>query len=361
MHLSFHALRLRAREPLAEDAVALTLEVPPELATEYAYLPGQHVAIRAVVAGREQRRTYSLLGPSGSGELKLGIRVQPAGGLSQHLAQGVRVGETVEVLGPTGRFIRATVASARRHYLVLAAGSGITPVLAIVRAILSDEPASAVTLIYGNRTTRRTMFLEELLALKNRYLPRLALHFLMSAEPQDLELFDGRVDAGKLKGLAGVLFDPTDIDEVYVCGPGDMAATTRATLAELGVRSPVHSEQFTIATEPAAPAPTPTPTPTPQAAAAATLVTIVQDGRRRSFPMDASDASVLDAAERAGFELPFSCRSGVCSTCRARLVRGTATMAHNVALEDWELEAGYVLCCQLRPTGGELELTYDEK
>jgi ring-1,2-phenylacetyl-CoA epoxidase subunit PaaE len=360
VHLRFHPLRICAREPAADDAVALTLEVPKPLRETYAFLPGQHVAIRAMIAGREQRRTYSLVGAPGTGELRLGIRVQPPGGLAHHLACGVRIGEHIEVLGPTGSFFRATEPDARRQCLALAAGVGITPVLSIVRAILVSEPGSRVSLIYGNRTSARTMFLEELLALKNHHLGRLALHFIMSREPQDHALFDGRLDAAKLQVLAGVLFDPAGVDEVYICGPGDLAATARAALAALGSTAPIHSEQFMSAAEPAPRAvATAGASPTPDANAA--VVTVVQDGRRRSFPMLPSDASVLDAAERAGLELPFSCRSGVCSTCRARLVRGTATMAHNVALEDWELAAGYVLCCQLHPTGGEVELSYDEK
>ena len=359
MHLTFHPLRLVAREPAADGAVALTLEVPAGLRDDYQFQPGQHVAVRAMLAGRELRRTYSLVGTPGSATLRLGIRVQPEGGLSHHLAHAVPLGAAIEVLSPTGRFIRAIDPGTRRHCLVIAAGSGITPVLSITTAILANEPGSFVTLIYGNRNIARTMFVEELLALKNRFLERLALHFVMSREPQDVELFNGRLDASKLRALAGRVFDPATVDEVYVCGPGDMVSVTRATLAAFGTAAPIHSEQFTSAANDATLAATPTTAVAAKAAAA--MVTVVQDGRRRSFAMLDSDASVLDAAERAGLELPFSCRSGVCSTCRAKVVRGSVTMAHNVALEDWELAAGYVLCCQSRPTGAELELTYDEK
>jgi len=236
------------------------------------------------------------------------------------------------------------------------------PVLAIVRAVLEQEAGSEVVLIYGNRTTARAMFLEDLLALKDRHLARLALYFVMSREPQEVELFNGRLDGAKIRALAGVVFDPAALDEAFVCGPGSMVTEVREALAAVGATAPVHSERFTTATPPAADAGAAVEAPAaPRVEAASASITVIQDGRRRSFRMRDADVSVLDAAERAGLELPFSCRAGVCSTCRAKVVRGSVTMAHNVALEDWELEAGYVLCCQLRPTGGELELTYDEK
>ena len=355
MHLSFHPLTIASREPLADDAICLSLAVPPDLAPDYRFEPGQHVALRAMLGGREVRRTYSIVSAPGSGVLRLGIRVQPAGGLSHYLAHDAVIGNSVDALTPTGRFIRTVHGATGRTYLAFAAGSGITPVLAIATAVLEGEPASELVLVYGNRTTATTMFLEDVLALKNRFLGRFAVHFVMSREPQELDLFNGRIDGAKVRELAGVLFDPARVAEVFVCGPGDMAGTVRDALHELGSGAPLHFERFAADATPAA-----TPARI-EDVPDGTAVTIVQDGRRRSFTMLASDDSLLDAAARCGIELPFSCRAGVCSTCRARVVKGAVTMANNVALEDWELDAGFVLCCQSKPTTAQLELSYDDK
>jgi len=352
MSLSFHSLKVLGVEPVAEQAVQLRLAIPPALRGEFTFSPGQHVALRAVLEGREVRRTYSIVNAAPGNEIRLGIRVQRPGGLAHHLATAVRSGDSVEVLNPTGRFMRSAASAEARSYLALAAGSGITPVLAIMTAVLEQEPASTFVLIYGNRSAARTMYLEEIQALKNRFMSRLAVHFLMSQEAQENELFNGRLNGERVKALAGLLFEPASVDEVFICGPGSMVASTRDALRELGTTAPMHFERFTTTDDPAQAAAA--PATTDEAA-----ITIIQDGRRRSFKMQPGDASVLDAAARAGIDLPFACRSGVCSTCRARIVSGAATMAHNVALENWELEAGYILCCQARPTGPELELSYD--
>jgi len=359
VHLNFQRLPILSREVAADDAICLTLGVPESLRSDYQFQPGQHVALRATLDGREVRRTYSIIDGSARDRLRIGVRVQGPGGLSHFLANSVAVGDSIETLGPTGRFIHTPVAGAARSYVAFAAGSGITPVLSIATAVLENEPNSRFLLVYGNRTTARTMFLEDVLALKNRFLGRLAAHFVMSREPQDNELFNGRLDGAKVVALARFLFDPATVDEVFVCGPGDMVASIREALKTLGTTAPVHFERFTT-TAALATAAARAPVPDHLDTAAAT-VTVIQDGRRRAFTMLRADASVLDAAERAGLDLPFSCRAGVCSTCRARVVKGSATMTHNVALEDWELDAGFILCCQAQPTSRELELSYDEK
>jgi ring-1,2-phenylacetyl-CoA epoxidase subunit PaaE len=359
VHLNFRPLPILSREVAADGAICLTLAIPAEFQDEYAFKPGQHVALRATLRGREVRRTYSIVNGAPNGVLRLGIRVQGEGGLSHFLAHHATVGDSVEALGPTGRFFHAEPAMVGRSYVAFAAGSGITPVLSIATAILEREPDSRFLLVYGNRTMARTMFLEDILQLKNRFLGRLAVHFVMSREPQEIELFNGRLDGAKVQELAGVLFDPAAVDEVFVCGPGEMVNSTRDALRALGATAPIHIERFTSAS-----APVPSPQPAQPAAGPAAdivTVTVIQDGRRRSFPMAPTDPSVLDAAERAGLDLPFSCRAGVCSTCRTRIVSGSATMTHNVALEDWELDAGFILCCQAQPTSREIELSYDEK
>ena len=362
MHLSFHALKIASREPVAEDAVCLRLDIPEALRGAYSFVPGQHVALRTVLAGRELRRTYSIVNAFCSDALRVGIRVQQEGGLSHFLAHQAQVGDQVDVLCPTGGFLHSAGNCAARSYVAFAAGSGITPVLSIATAVLESEPESQFLLFYGNRTTARTMFVEEVLALKNRFLARFAVHFIMSREPQEMEVFNGRLDAAKIRELAGTLFDPVTVDEVFVCGPGDMVASTCETLRALGVKAPIHVERFTTEASAASAckASADAARADPGLADEAT-VTVILDGRRRRFTMLPSDESVLAAGERAGLELPYSCRAGVCSTCRAKVVSGAVTMANNVALEDWELAAGFVLCCQSRPTSRELELSYDEK
>ena len=364
--LKFHSLSVAETRPEAADAVCITLEVPEELREDYKFLPGQHVGIRALIDGKDVRRTYSICSGSDERHLRIGVRLHDSGAMSQHLAKRVRAGDKLEVLTPTGRFFASIDPSVSRTYVAFAGGSGITPILGIVRNVLKGEPDSRFILFYSNRSTATIMFAEELLALKDRYPGRLALNFILSREPQDIELFNGRLDAAKVDALAQRLFDPVGVDAYFLCGPGTMIESVHDALIGLGVESSrIHSEHFVsgIAARQraATAAESGAAEPTPASAVPATQVTVVMDGRRRSFSMTPGGATVLEAAERAGLELPYSCRAGVCSTCRTRVVRGSVNMTTNYALEPWELEDGYVLCCQALPTTPELEITYDER
>jgi ring-1,2-phenylacetyl-CoA epoxidase subunit PaaE len=363
--LKFHALKVAQLSPDAEDAVAIALDVPPELRTEYAGSAGQHVVVRVVIDGVETRRTYSLVNAPGEWPLRIVPRVHPQGLMSRYLAEQVRAGDVLEVLPPNGSFTPRE-APERGTCVAFAAGCGITPVLSVIRTLLA-QGNGRVILFYGNTGLARTMCLEELLALKDSYLDRLALHFVMSREPQEVELYNGRIDAARVRQFATKLFRPEEVREYFVCGPGDMIEQVSAALREIaGDRARVHAEHFTLATTAEGPAvkePPSTAAPPPAAAPAPGMaeVTILMDGRRRSFVMRMDDELVLDAAARAGIELPFSCRAGVCSTCRTKVIRGEVAMAQNYALEDWELEQGYVLACQSRVLSPALELDYDEK
>lgn len=358
--LKYHALRVKDRTELAEDAVCITFEVPPHLRDAFRFQAGQHLGVRFNLPGGEERRTYSIVCPQREGDLRIGVRLQPGGQVSHHLAESVRIGDTLDVLTPNGSFHTQLEPQRAKSYVAFAAGSGITPVLSIIATVLDAEPKSRFVLIYGNRSTARTMFLEELLALKDRYLERLALHFVMSREPQDIPLFNGRLDAAKVRELAGSLFDPASVDEFFLCGPDTMVDDVSQALRDLGVASKIHTELFTTAGA-AAPEPIPRPAAREKLASDTAEVSVIMDGRRRVFSMPMSGESVLDAAAAAGIELPFSCRAGVCSTCRTKVVSGSVEMAQNYALEDWEVDAGYVLCCQSRPTSPKLEITYDER
>jgi ring-1,2-phenylacetyl-CoA epoxidase subunit PaaE len=358
--LSFHPLKVAAVERAADDATCITVEIPTALREAFAHHAGQYVTVRRTINDRDERRTYSIVTPPGGNALKLGIRTQTGGLMSQDIAAKLRVGDTLEVGTPMGRFRTAIDPKRRFSYVAFAAGSGITPVLSLASDILAKEPLSRFTLIYGNRSISRTMFLEETLALKNRYIDRLSLHFVMSREPQQTELLNGRIDGKKVIELAQNLAEIGGADEYMICGPGDMVDDVRNALKALNGAAPVRFERFATANS------RPLEILTKQADASApqeilATITVTMDGRRRSFPMAPSDSSVLEAAERAGLELPFSCRAGICATCRTRITEGAAVMTHNIALERWETDAGFVLCCQARPTTPTLDITYDQK
>jgi ring-1,2-phenylacetyl-CoA epoxidase subunit PaaE len=359
--LNFHPLRVASVDRVADDAACVTVEIPPGLRDAFAFHAGQYVTVRRMIEGREERRTYSIVTVPGGAVLKLGIRLQSGGRMSGELATKLRPGDELDIGTPMGRF-RTSISPEREYaYVAFAAGSGITPILSLAADILAREPRSRFTLIYGNRSISRTMFLEETLALKNRYIERFAVHFVMSREPQQTEWLNGRIDGRKVQELARHMPEVSTANEYLICGPGDMVDEVRNAVKALNGDAPVRFERF------AAGAPRPAESvakdnhiaPAPQEVLA--TISVVMDGRRRSFPMAPGDASVLDAAERAGLELPFSCRSGICATCRTRITAGAAVMTHNIALEPWELAAGFVLCCQARPTTDTLEINYDHK
>jgi ring-1,2-phenylacetyl-CoA epoxidase subunit PaaE len=375
--LKFHPLRIAELQPDAEDAIAVALDVPQELQSEYVGLPGQHVVLRTELDGEETRRTYSLINTPGEWPLRIVARVHNNGRMSGYLAQYASVGDQIDVLPPNGSLtprLAAAGAGSVRTYVGFASGCGITPVISVAKAILQADATNRFILFYGNSSTGRVMCLEELLGLKDRYLDRLALHFVMSREPQEVELYNGRVDAARVRELARTLFKPDQVAEYFVCGPGDMIEQVSGALRELNVSAErIHGEHFTVAevvtvahtaasTPSAAHATVAVPaTSTATRATDSAEVTVLMDGRRRTFTMRMNDDTVLDAAMHAGLELPFSCRAGVCSTCRTKVVSGEVEMAQNYALEDWELEQGYVLACQSRVKTPTLELDYDEK
>lgn len=364
--LNFHPLKVTAVELTGDDATCVSVEIPPALRETFTHHAGQYVTVQRKISDRDERRTYSIVTAPGGSTLKLGIRRQSGGLVSQDVAANLKAGDTLQVGTPMGRFRTAIDPKRQFVYVAFAAGSGITPVLSLATDILAREPKSRFTLIYGNRSIARTMFLEEVLALKNRYLDRLSLHFVMSREPQQTALLNGRIDGKKVIELAQQLPEIAGADEYLICGPGDMVDEVRDALKALNGTAPVRFERFATATagaganaRPLEIITKPADSPAPQEILA--TITVTMDGRQRSFPMSPGDGSVLEAAERAGLELPFSCRAGICATCRARITSGAAVMTHNIALERWETDAGFVLCCQARPTTPTLDITYDQK
>lgn len=356
--LRFHALHVSEVCQDAQDAVCVTLEVPVELAGEFRARPGQHVVVRAQWQREEIRRTYSLVSAPGELPLRIAVRTHPRGRFSAFLATALRAGDAIEVMPPNGSFGPRLPLEENGMYVAFTSGCGIAPVLPIIKDLLRGTRAGEVVLFYGNRSAERAMLIEELFALKNRYVDRLALHFLMSREQHEIEILNGRLDAAKVRSLAGKLFDPARTTDFFVCGPGTMIEEVGGALRDLGIdRARIHSEHFG-ADASTAHAVHGAPEETGETL---TEVGVLMDGRRRSFTMRTGEESILEAAERAGLDLPFSCKAGVCATCRTKLVRGKVNLAQNHALEDWELEQGFVLACQAYAETAQIELDYDAR
>ncbi|GAC1323506.1 MAG: phenylacetate-CoA oxygenase/reductase subunit PaaK [Mycobacteriales bacterium] len=351
--LTFHSLEVAAVEPLTDDAVAVTFVVPPELAEEFRFTAGQHVNLRG---DDDVRRSYSICTPAPDGPLRVAVKRLPGGVFSTHATKALQPGDRIEVMTPTGHFSPALDPSRSRHYGCVAAGSGITPIISIVVSALRAEPASTVTLVYGNRSARTTMFLDELADLKDRYSTRLRLLHVFSREAQDAELLSGRIDGPRMTALLERVLAPDTVDEWYLCGPQSMVLGVRAALLDAGVPAvDVHTELFHVETGPP-------PRRTPEAAAAGTplsSVTIVLDGRRSTFALAPDGESILEAALRERADAPYACKGGVCGTCRARCAEGQVEMAVNYALAPDELAAGFVLACQSTPRSEQVVLDFD--
>jgi ring-1,2-phenylacetyl-CoA epoxidase subunit PaaE len=354
----FHSLAVARVEPLTEAACAVHFEVPAELRQEYAFEPGQHLTLRRSGGDPEERRTYSICSTPADltehGALQIGVKRIPNGLFSGWLTGELQPGATIEVMTPAGRFGTPVAAGNERHVCCLAAGSGITPVLSIVTSILRAEPASRVTLMYGNRTSNDVMFLEELADLKNSYPIRFTLLHVLSAEPQLSDLLTGRIDEDKINILLDGLC--TDVDEWYLCGPLGMVSTVRAALVAAGVPgATVHSELFYVGDEPPEQA---LPAPPEHAATERSQVTVTLSGRTSTIPVSYSGPSILDAVLASRPDAPYACKGGVCGTCRAMVTAGSVSMTRNYALEPEELAAGLVLACQSRPVTAEVSLRF---
>lgn len=347
--VEFVTLRVAAVRPETDDAVSITFEVPPHRADGFRWIPGQHVTLRARIDGEDVRRSYSICSPT---ELRVGVK-RIADGRFSSWAMGLRPGDVLEVAPPAGDFRHQPMPGAARRYVAIAAGSGITPVLAIVGAVLTGEPASSVTLVYGNRTSRSIMFLEELEALKNLHPERFQLVHVLSREPSELSLFAGRIDGAKLDRLLDTLIDPAGVDAWFVCGPWGLVETVREVLGRRGVAADAIHDELFFDTSFETP-----PEPPPDATGHAP-VRITLDGRTSLVLVDPAGAPILDYARTVRAEVPFACKGGMCATCKAIVVDGEVRMDKNYALTDEELAAGLVLTCQAHPVGDAVHLSYD--
>jgi ring-1,2-phenylacetyl-CoA epoxidase subunit PaaE len=357
-HSVFHELRVAALDRLTDDAVAITFEVPAELREEYRFVAGQHVSLRCTIAGDDVRRNYSICTPASSGILRIGVKRLPDGVFSSYAMEKLRVGDTIEVLTPSGRFFTPLDPGQAKHYGAVAAGSGITPILSIFASALEVEPDCRATLIYVNQTTRSIMFVEELEDLKDRYLDRFHLIHVLDGERQEVELLSGFLDRERFSTLLDTLVGPVPVDEWFLCGPLGLTDMVRDTLVERGVEPRhVHRELFHMGPPPVRQAAPPTAA---SIAAAGSAVTVVLDGRSSTFRLRPDAEPILDAALRVRGDAPYACKNGVCGTCRARLVDGQVSMDQNFALEKDELDRGYVLACQSHPASETVVLDFDQ-
>ena len=356
-HAVFHPLRVAAVERLTDDAVTITFSVPDDLRDDYEFAAGQHLTVRMTIAGEEVRRNYSICAPAGSGRLRVAVKRLEGGAFSAFATSGLRPGDTVDVMTPTGRFHVPLDPANAKHYCAVAAGSGITPVISIISTALEVEPDSRFTLVYGNRSTSSIMFLDELSDLKDRYPTRFRLINVLSREPQEVELFSGRIDADKVRRLLTTLIPVDTVDEWFLCGPFVMVEQVRDTLVAEGVgRAHVHMELFHVEGE----APREVVATDIARDQGSSSVTVVLDGRSSTFDVPRGGLRILDAALAVRPDAPYACKGGVCGTCRAKLLDGEVAMDRNYALEQDEIDAGFVLACQSRPVTDRVSLDFDQ-
>jgi ring-1,2-phenylacetyl-CoA epoxidase subunit PaaE len=361
MALHFHPLAVKRVTPDAAGSAAITFQVPQELLKEFDFNAGQFLTLRATLDGQEVRRNYSICSArqryDATGEIDVGIKPMEGGVFSRWAVQSLKSGSIIDVMPPDGRF-SPRVAGAR-HRVGFAAGSGITPILSIMATTLVGEPDSQFTLAYGNQRSNTIMFNEALQDLKDRYPERVTLIHLLSRQPQEVAMLHGRLDEAKVAELLDTLIPPANIDEAFICGPEAMIEGAERALKAAGVAPQrIHAERFV---PPGGPAPLHRAKPATAAAAAkAHRLDVVIDGKTHHLSM-ATDDHVLDAALDAGLDLPYSCKGGVCCTCRARVLEGKVEMEKNFTLEPWEIDKGFVLTCQSRPLTDKLVVSYDER
>jgi ring-1,2-phenylacetyl-CoA epoxidase subunit PaaE len=351
----FHRLAVSDLRRESADAVSLTFAIPRDLADDYSFAPGQYLTLRTTMDGEEVRRSYSICSGPDDGELRIAVKKIDGGAFSNWAADELKPGDELDVMTPTGRFGIAHAPDEARVYVGFAAGSGITPILSIVKGVLAREPDSRFFLFYGNRSTGGMLFREALEELKDRFMQRLSVFHVISGEEQDIPILHGRLDGDKVRVLLRSLVPASSVDHVFICGPAGMSEDIEATCRDIGIAEHrIRVERFVSEFG---------GRPRPKAVVEATslpkaMASLIIDGKRRDVPV-AEDESILDAALRAGMDLPFACKGGMCSTCRAKLVEGDARMEVNYSLEPWELNAGFILTCQARPLSDKVVVDYD--
>ncbi|MDB5746887.1 MAG: paaK [Massilia sp.] len=353
----FYPLTVSRVKHETRDAVSVTFAVPPELKSTFAYQQGQHLTLRTLIDGEDVRRSYSICSAVQDDLLRVAIKRTPGGLFSSWANESLQPGATLEVMPPMGHFNVPLAPDSERHYLAFAAGSGITPILSIIKTTLQAEPKSRFTLVYGNRASSSVIFRDELADLKDVYMGRLKLVYVMSREQQDIELFNGRITGDKCSAFLRHWIDIQDIDIAFICGPEDMMHGVSTSLQEAGMaKERIRIELFAASI----PKHEHKPRPVETGARQQTEVTVIMDGSAASFTMDKDKESILDAGLRAGIDMRYSCKGGVCSTCRCKVVDGNVEMDVNYALEDYEVARGFVLSCQAFPITDKVVVDFDQ-
>jgi ring-1,2-phenylacetyl-CoA epoxidase subunit PaaE len=361
----FHDLPVSNITPEAAGAVAITFQVPENLRSGFNFKAGQFLTLRAIIDGNDVRRSYSISSSQNSyaqnGTLEVGIRPVQGGVFSNWAASKLKVGDVLRVMPADGRFIVQRPRAI--HRVGFAAGSGITPILSILASTLEEQTESKFTLVYGNRRMDSVMFNEALQDLKDRYPNRLTLIHVLSRQAQEVPLLEGRIDAAKVKEIVASLLPAASMDEVFICGPEAMIEATEKALLEVGVpERNIRTERFTSPTLEALPANARKQVVLGHApeSKGEVALTIVLDGKKHQMQISATD-KILDVALATGLDLPYSCKGGVCCTCRAKVMHGSVEMEKNFTLEKWEAEQGFVLSCQAKPTSKEVVMSFDER
>ncbi|ENW29992.1 1,2-phenylacetyl-CoA epoxidase subunit PaaE [Acinetobacter lwoffii] len=349
----FIPLTIKSIQPQTEQAICIAFDLAPEQLDAFQYQPGQHLTIRHLTEDGELRRCYSICSDTQE-DMSIAIKKIDQGQFSTWANAHLKAGDVLEVMPPQGVFFQKAAKAGGQNYLGFAAGSGITPILSIVKSVLNRQAEATFTLVYGNRSWKQTMFSEQIMDLKDRFKERLQLVNIFSRELNDSEIFNGRIDAEKLQQLFQANLISAEADHCFACGPEEMMTAVETVLPTWGIqRSKIHTERFNTGTAPKA-------TAQQMESRSEERVNIVLDGRELIVEVSKQDDSILDAALRAGADLPYACKGGVCATCKCKVLEGQVEMAVNYSLEEDEIQKGYVLSCQARPTTANVRLSFDE-
>lgn len=354
----FHKLKIKNIRPETADCVSISLEVPPEISNDFQYKPGQFLTFKTKIGEEEVRRSYSICSSPTENELRIAVKKAPFGKFSNYAHDGLKEGDEIETMPPAGRFIVHTDAQNAKKYVGIAAGSGITPVLSILKTILNEEPLSHFTLIYGNKQRKSIIFKEAIDALKNKYMQRLSVYHILSQEVTDAPILRGRIDSDKLNYFLNHLIDSSKVDDFFICGPEEMTHTVKETLEKTGVDDrKIHFELFAAAQ----PVKRVFNAQVSIEHSAQSEVMIRLDGSALTMPLSYEGDSILEEALKHGADLPYACKGGVCCTCKAKLVEGEVEMTIHYGLEPDEIKAGFILTCQAHPLTPKVVVDFDLK
>ncbi len=360
--LHFHPLKVAEVRQETDDTVSIAFDIPSDQRELFAYQAGQYLTVRAQLNGEEVRRSYSLCSAPYEETWRVAVKQVENGRFSTYANTSLKAGDTLEVMPPQGRFVLHPEAKGAKQVAFFAAGSGITPVLSLIKQILHDEPQTRVTLFFANRKKTDVIFLEELENLKNLNMQRFSLHYIFSGESQSSPLFEGRIDGSRCQNLLDRFVPETTHHQYFICGPEEMIHAVKDTLQTAGVpESQVHFELFTTPVGDMNPGVVAQDKEKPARKDGVAKVQVQLDGRVFSFDLPYNGKAILDASMQTGADLPFSCKGGVCCTCRAKLVKGEVDMDVNYALEPWEVEQGFILTCQSHPKSEEIFVDFDQQ